>query len=253
MPSIIQLIIIVFLVFIVLTIVKKLFKLLFYGGIAILILILLNTYFIYQDVADLRENFAASTKNVILVDDKQVLTGFLITNEINFITNEKLDEFSSNLENEDFEKVLGESYKLLIFDVNIISDLKTNIEIGDNTISNDFAVSVLKSNKPFEMLKGKNINQNDLEITRNEAENNVKVKAALFGIILSENILSSKNPLFFFSEFKKGSIIIYPETALFKTVKFIPLTFFENTGKKIFGKAKEKVKTLIIEETEWDP
>ena len=205
---------------------KKLFKVLFYAGIIILLLIAASTYFIYKDAMDLKENFGALEKKVILVDGNKVLTGFLLDEGINFLTKSQLNEFSSYLEEKNYEHILGNSYKLMIFDISIISNLDEEIEIKEGTIAKEHAISVLKSGS------------------------NSQEKAALFGTILADNILSSKNPLFFFSEFKKGNIVIYPETALFKTAKLIPLAFIKDVGKKMFEKTKEKAKTFVVEESE---
>jgi hypothetical protein len=67
----------------------------------------------------------------------------------------------------------------------------------------------------------------------------------VFGTILAEHILSSENPLFFFSEFKKGNIVIYPQTSLFKTLKFIPLSLIKDASKKVLGKTKDKAKAFV--------
>ena len=205
---------------------KKVFKLVLYVGLIIFLLLAANIYFIYKDVTDLRENFAVETKKVILVDEDEILTGLLLDGEINLMTNEQLNDFSSYLEDENYEEILGTDYKLMIFDVEIISNVENDIEFGDETISPDEAIMILKS-----------------ETTENE------MKASLFGLILADEILSSKNPLFFFSEIKKGNIIVYPKTALFKIVKFVPTTFIKNIGEKILYKTKEKAKSFVVEES----
>ena len=205
---------------------KKLFKLLFYAGLIIFLLLSANLFFIYQDFKDLRENFSVSEKKVILVDDNEVLTGLVLNEDTDLMTNEQLNDYSSYLKSKDYEKILGSSYKLMVFDVEIISNLDAELEFLDKTITSEEAISILKS-----------------DIGPQE-------KAALFSIILADEILSSRNPLFFFSEFKNGNIIIYPETALFKTIKIIPLSLIKNVGEKIFEKTKQKAKTFVAGESE---
>ncbi len=202
---------------------KKLFKLMFYAGLIVSLLLAINLFFIYHDFADLRENFAVSERIVILKDNDKVLTGLVLNEDTKLIANNQLNDFSSYLKDNNYEKILGNSYKLMVFDLEIISNLAA-IEFEDKIITGNEAIDILK----------------------NSQDNGEK--AELFSAILSDEILSSKNPLFFFSEFKKGNIIIYPETALFKTVKIIPLSFIKDAGKKIFGKAKEKAKTFVVEE-----
>ena len=227
LEQIISIIVFVVVLVFILGIFKKLFKLLFYAGMIISLLLAANLYFIYQDFQDLRENFAASEKKVILKDDDKVLTGLLMGQEVDFLADSQLRDYSSSLKNNDYEDILGNSYKLMVFDIDIIEHLDKEIEIEGFKITTDEAAVTLKSD------------------TSSQEE-----KAALFSVILADEILSTRNPLLFFSEFKDGNIIIYPETALFKTVKIIPVSFIKDVGGKIFEKGKEKVKTFVVEETE---
>ena len=183
---------------------KKIFKLLYYAGIIITLLLAANLYFIYQDFRDLRENFGVSEKKVVLKDGSGILTGLLLNEDASLMTNQQLNDYSIYLKNNDYKKILDNSYKLMIFDVEIISSLDNEIDLGYKAITPNEAVSILKSDASQEE------------------------KASLFSIILTDEILSSKNTLFFFSEFKEGNIIIYPETALFKTVKLVPIDLFKN-------------------------
>ena len=203
----------------------KLFKILFYVGIIIFLLLAANLFFIYQDFKDLKENFSVSEKKVILADDGRILTGLLLGEETDFMTNSQLEDYSSYLKNSDYGKILGDSYKLMAFDAGIISDID-DVELGGITITADEALSILRSDA------------------------NQQEKASLFSVILADEILSSKNPLFFFSEFKEGNIVIYPETALFKTIKIMPVDLFRDVAKTLFSKTKEKAKAFIVEEAE---
>jgi|TARA_B100001964_G_C14185010_1_gene578204 hypothetical protein len=209
------------------TIFMKLFKLLFYIGIIIFLLLAANLFFIYQDFNDLKENFGVSEKKVILVEGNEVLTGLMLNGDTKLMTNEQLDDYSSYLRDNDYESILGDSYKLMVFDVDIISNLDNEIELEGKIIAQDDAVAMLKS---------KNTNAGE--------------KAELFSTILADEILSSKSPLFFFSEFKDDNIVIYPETALFKTIKIIPLSFIKDVAGKIFDKTKETAKSFVAEESE---
>lgn len=204
---------------------KKIFKLMFYAGIIISLLLAANLYFIYQDFRDLRENLGVSGRKVILKDGDVILTGLLINEETSLMTTEQLSDYSSYLKGNDYEKILGDSYKLMVFDVGIISNLDDKIEIENRIFTKDQLIAKLRSGSNYE-------------------------KASLFSVILADEILSPKNPLLFFSEYKAGNIIIYPETALFKTVKIIPIDAFKDAAKSLFAKTKEKAKTFIVDEAE---
>src|SRR3989338_2129403 len=170
---------------------KGLFKLFFYAGIALVVIIALNTFFIYKDIVDLRENFSSSSKKIILVDGDKILTAFMLNGGVSFLGGSQMEEYSSYLKEGSYEKILGNSYKLMVFDVDIVSNLGDEMDIDGRIISRDDTMSILRS---------------DEEVSESE-------KAALFSSILVTNIITSNNPLFFFSEFNKGNIKIYPETA----------------------------------------
>ena len=221
LEQIITIIVVVLVLVFVWGIVKKLFKIMFYAGLIIFLLISANLFFIFQDFNDFRQNFGVSEKKVILKDEDRVLTGLVLDEDTNLMTNTQLNDYSSYLTTDDFDKILGDSYKLLIFDIDIISNLDNEIDF-ENGITTDEAITILNTGSSEE-------------------------KATVFSIILADEILSSRNPLFFLSEFKEGNIMIYPETALFKAARIIPLTFIKETAKSILIKAKDKVETLVIE------
>ncbi|MBI2522989.1 hypothetical protein HYW19_01230 [Candidatus Woesearchaeota archaeon] len=221
--NIITIIIVVLIIVFLWGIFKKLFKLMFYAGIIILLLMAANAYFIYQDFMDLRENFGSSSKEVLLVDGSDVMTGIILRgNDFETVSNQQLNEISYELKNKNYEEILGDNYKLMILDVNILESLDNEIEVLDQKMSQEEIKNKLLSGSSSE-------------------------KATLFAALLSEEIIANKNPLFFFSQFKDGNIIIYPETALFKTVKLIPVNLFENVASTLFTKTKETAKGFVEE------
>jgi len=202
---------------------KKLFKLMFYAGIIILLLMAANAYFIYRDFMDLRENFGLSSKEVLLVDGSEVVTGIILKgDDFEALSSQQLNEFSFELKNKNYEEILGGNYKLMILDVDIVNDLDNQVDVLGQTMPQEEIKKTLKAGSSSE-------------------------KATLFAALLSEEIIANKNPLFFFSQFKDGNIIIYPETALFKTVKLVPIDLFNDVAESLFTKTKEKAKALIAE------
>ena len=226
---------------------KHLFKMLVPVGIVILLIMAATTFFIYRDIADLRDNLKDSTKKIILIDKNKVLTGFILKSQVGFLTDQQIEEFSTYLQNKDFSKILGSGYRLMVFDIGIINELGTDsIDINGKTITKSYAISVLRSEDPAAMLRDRKIYESNLGISKNDMEDKSRVKAALFSIILSDEVLSPKNPLLLFSGFKQGSIIVYPETSLFKAANILPISFIGNIGKTIF-REKEKVKDFVAE------
>ena len=205
---------------------KKLFKLMFYAGIIILLLMAGNAYFIYLDFMDLKEKFGSSSKEVLLVDGSEVITGIVLEGDsFEALSNQQLNEISSELENKDYEGILGGNYKLMILDADIIKDLDNKVEVLGQAMPQEEIKKTFESGSSME-------------------------KSALFAALLSEEIIANKNPLFFFSQFKDGNIIVYPETALFKTVKLVPIGLFNNAAKSLFERTRETAKAFIVEEDE---
>ncbi len=178
---------------------------------------------VYKDLADLRQNFAHSTKKVMLMDGDEALVGLLLNGETRAIGEPELNKISSSIKSRDYKSALGGSYKLIIFDIKAISGLNEDISIGQAAVKKDEAIFSLRSGS--------------------EAE-----KAALFEAILKNNVLISDNPVFFFSQIKEGNIKVYQETALFKAARILPVGTLKSIAKNIFEKSRETAKALIIEE-----
>jgi hypothetical protein len=203
----------------------KAIKLLFYVGIAIFILLAINSFFIYQDLMDLKKNFASEPKQVLLVDDNRVLTGLIIDGQdIDVLENSDLNSLAEYIEDQNYEGALGENYKLMVFDISIVENM------GEKEIL------------------GQALNQDEIRETFETGTS--EEKASLFSVLLAEDILSQKNPLFFFSEYKDGNIVVYPETAIFKTVKFIPLDLFKGAAETILEKSVDKIDMLKNDDAE---
>lgn len=192
-------------------ILKRTVKIFFYVGIIILLIFAAYSYSIYKDFTDLKDNLGTSEKKVILVDNNKAIAGLLLGKDKGTLTSAELDRYSSYLQDKNYDEILGNSYKLIILNSGIIIDLGNKIELGGSIIKSEDALSNLKSEDSEE-------------------------KSALFGTIVEDNVFGSKNPLFFFSELRKGNIEVYPETAAFKTMDFIPLSWIKDAWKKMFGK-----------------
>ena len=200
----------------------KLIKFLLWAAIIFGIIIAINAVFVYKDVMDLRQNFAHSTKKVILMDDGKALTGLLLNGETEVIGESELNKISLSIENKGYKSALGSSYKLIIFDIKAISNLNEEISIGQTDIRKDEAIFTLRSGSESE-------------------------KADLFEAILENNILTSDNPVFFFSQIKEGNIKVYQETALFKAAKVLPLGTVKSIARDIFEKGRETAKAFVVE------
>ena len=104
LDTIIIIVIIAFVILFAWTLFKKVFKIMFYLGLIVIFLLLLNMLFLYQDVADLRENFAVQEKKVILVDNEEVISGLLLSQDVDLLTDKQLEDFSEKLKDEEYDE-----------------------------------------------------------------------------------------------------------------------------------------------------
>lgn len=108
----------------------------------------------------------------------------------------------------------------------------------------------LFAKKDYQSMRGKNyklfvINENLLTSATAEKpgisseESRATMLAGLFGLKISQD------PLFLISEYKSGNATIYPETAVFKAIKILPISLFKRVTQKAFQQAKETAKEKL--------
>ncbi len=243
---IIILIIFVFLAALIIILVKKILKIFFFISILLLVFVLSFGIFIYQDVVDIKENFVSSNKLFLLEDNNEILTGIIIIgDETVFIDENQVNTYTNYLQEKDYESLLGDNYKFMLVKLDILNELKDEYEMLDETVTKEELFTIFRSEEPYKELAGKNpegkVTINDQEI---DAANKVKFKGLLFGVVLANDLIKSKNPFKMLIYYKKNYIEIYPETILFKFVKSIPTSFVSKISAKVtinIEKLKEKI------------
>jgi len=232
LSSIITIIIFIVVAIIIFKIVKTILK-------AILIVLILSFllsaifgFFTYQDSVELKNNFEIKPKLMLLQDNEKIVTGFIIgefEEEAEFLTISQIVEYQNNFKKQDYKKMLGDNYKMFIFDMKSFDFNDEEIDFVGKKVSKNVLYSVLESNDPIALYKSKT----NIDPAAYDIIDPVKFKSQAFAVLLSEEI-EKKGQLFIFSEYKKKNIMVYPETALFKFIKLMPTSFIQN----IFEKAK---------------
>ena len=198
---------------------KGLLKLVLFFVVVIAVIIGLNAFLVYRDVQDLKENFADSSKKIILMEDGKALTGLVLNSGTRILPQDELNEISESISAKDAKSALSGSYKLIVFDINAIANMEDEITLGKKEIEKEEALMILRAGDETE-------------------------RAAVFESLLRNNVFSS-NSIFFFSQIKEGNIEVYQDTALFKAAKIIPLGAIAKIAKDIFSATKEGAETLI--------
>lgn len=218
---------------------KKVVKTIALGGLVLLIISILLSVWVMKDLNEFRTRFVSEDKTIILADGDTALAGFRFsTGEPVVYTKEEIDLFSVDLAADNYESVRDDSYKLLLFSMESIENIETEeIQFNSEVIDKDTAVAVLRSESPartyIEMKQGVILDDN-LEVSY---EDDQELKSMLFMTIFSNYIMQDQ--LYFFTQYKEGNVFIYPETALFKMIQFVPLALIDTSIKSLAKEVKQ--------------
>ena len=191
MNIILPLIIILALILVILLfkIIKNVIKTLLYFLLAFIIISCVFGYFVYKDVRELSNGILEGENIFILKDDTEFITGFILNkgNETSQIDN--LEELEDYYQNNELDKILEDKYKLFIFETDAFEGELNQIIVDGIEILGliDIPVQIDPSSHAFLIL-----------------------------------IMQYKeDPKQIISDYKEGKIIIYPETLIIKTIKYL--------------------------------
>ncbi len=234
-------------IYVIFKVIRKIAKAFFYAGLLTLLILLVSGFFIVKDIMSFKENFTEQGRSLVILEENgNILTGYTMKPNPKFLTAGQISEYSDYLENKDYGKILEDKYKLMIVKLDLVSDLKTErISLGEVNLKKESMIAILKSSEAFELFNEALAEDNDiLPETVFDArfkEDDLRLKAALLGTIVDEELLGAENAVNFFKQYKKGNLIIYPETALFKFVRLVPVEWIKSVVKNAFVKAKNGI------------
>jgi energy-coupling factor transporter transmembrane protein EcfT len=221
----------------------KMVKLVFWIVVIIFIITSVLGIFTYRDALDMKENLESQPKIYFLKQDETLVSGFSIgkLDEVpEFFDFSKIVEYQNNFKNKDYEDMLDENYKIFILDMETFDFNDENIEFIGGEVSKKTLQTVLNSDDPIEVYKSKtNINVRNYGI-----EDPGEFKGNIFATLFNEKS-GSMGQLFIMIEYKKGNVIVYPETASFKMIKLLPTSFIKNVFEKAKDKAVEEINNSI--------
>jgi hypothetical protein len=186
------------------------------------------------DVNDFRKNFLTEEKKMILVEDNNILAGFIMTTEDQeptFLTKEEIDAYSSSLQVGNLDAILGDSYKVMVLDLKVFEELPIDLfDIQGNMLSKEAVISVFRSDNPGSII------EEELGATYQSSDS--ELKGAFFGLLFNEVMTS---PVYFLEKYKEKDISIYPETMIFKAIGYIPIGFVKGALEKALSTVKDKI------------
>ncbi|MEM4714153.1 MAG: hypothetical protein QXQ79_01255 [Candidatus Nanoarchaeia archaeon] len=198
-----------------------------------------ESYLVFKDLQDLRENFENSKNLFILKLDEKIVAGFELnfsTGAPEFLDNAKITAFNTN-----FPDHLKDYYKIFVFNDKIFYDLPARFSVGDLNLTKEEFINLLKSADPIEIYIDYSISKGFLENT-SEAKilmrqkiyeelgsDASKIKGLLFASVLKDVF---ENPITLLLAIKERKIEIYPETPFFKIIKYLPKFLLNFLAKK---------------------
>jgi len=232
--SIIIIILIIFGIAVFFKVVKNVFKAAIYVFVLLAILLFILGVSVYTDAASFRKNIQEKPLSFVLVDDDQVLAGMKIVdmenNEVLLFSQETLSGFESAYENKNFDKILDNSYKVFFFNLSVLKDLNNSLEYEDYNISSAAGISILESSEPLNFAAGyfaekkgftdEKIKEQFRKELEQEFNSDQEFKDAVFSLFVAE--LFPSQTLYIVKNIKKGEIVVYPETAMFKALNYVP-------------------------------
>ena len=220
------------------TIIKKLIKLFIFGMIILLVFSAFTGYSLVNDFKDFGGQFKNRTSTFLLVDNNHVLAGFTKGEEVSFLSYEQIIAASDAYAKNNLDSVLGTNYKLIIITTAAFNELPMDtLTINNKQVPKSTVLAALIADDTAAVLSEANVYGADIRASdskiKQPIDDNNKLKAGLFAMSFAEGMKDS--PMFLFREFKKGNIIIYKETILFKAIKIFPIGVFDKVAGKIRG------------------
>ncbi len=180
-------------------------------GIALLIALLITgavSYFLVKDAAALAKGIRENRSLFLLKEGGTIVSGFTIqaTNisTLRFLGDEELAKMSGLYLKKDYGGMLGENYKIVLFDRQSLPKVE-EIDI-------DKLIEIPISEK--EELP------NGLRLPAGFGGNLLQAGQAAFPMLVLYGM--KKDPAYLIKEYRKGNIFVYPETIIFRAAKAIP-------------------------------
>lgn len=187
-------------------------------------------FLVYKDMVTIK----AETKNgvmVVLADNANLLSGFEVRGENpKFFSKDQLSMLSAQYSEGNLKEMKGANFKLIVIKMGAIEEMDPfEIEMEGSAITKDQALSLLRSDKPSVLMVG--------GVVASQEPPSEELKALILGDIFTRRII--QDPSFAIAQLKKDNLIIYPQTAIFRIVEYVPAGMIENWAKKAAEKGKE--------------
>lgn len=199
------------------------------------IVMLIGGIFVYLDAKDLKENFSVEKKLFVLDYDDVLLSGFTLKDMAvdgmpEVLSKEVLSEYSNYYSNNDMKSIQGEEYyKVFVFKKELFDDV-LEMDIGNVKLSKYDIDAILVSNDALNLVVDKMLMSQGVPLDntkyREEISKELKSNEAVKGLLVAGLFAKkSKEPTFIFEGLQNETVMVYPETIIFKLIKIVPFNY----------------------------
>ena len=236
---------------VIIILVKKILKAVFLILALFLVIILILGFFVYRDVVDLQKNFGTQNSLVLMDLDDEIVAGV-----IGSFSGEEatpiwdIGDYNAKYMAGDYDGLLGQNYKLIVFEEEAFDDVGGIVIIGKEYSSN-FIISLLRSGTPIDdyvdnEMRIQNLPEAEEKIAKRELRrqitySNTEFKSVLFGALLGK-AMEDQGFIFILEQYREEDVMIYKETLTFKLIKTFPMSFV----KGLVEKGKDKVQGMVV-------
>ena len=244
--AIIWLVLVIIIALVIFKITKSIFKAIFLAISAGVLIIIIIGAMVISDSMDFKDNFPTQPSLYLFEGKDNVISGFsgVLGDDFkpSFVSEEKLASYSTNYKQDNLKAMLGNNYKVFIIKKQALASVD-RVEGDDTELTRADLDKLLASETPIddyiEMQIGivpasQKAQAREQLLNQIGIESDVEFKGAIFGTLFT-TAGEERGPLFIFEEYKEGNIIVYPETALFKFMKRMPISFVKNVIQKKEG------------------
>ncbi|RJQ15860.1 hypothetical protein C4573_06945 [Candidatus Woesearchaeota archaeon] len=222
----------IFVIIILMKLVKNVLKVILYVVFLTGLVLLVTGFLVVTDAKNFKNNMQNSSNTFILVKDKTVMAGMVVDRsqlqQATYLSKETINTFQEYYQNRSLDKLKGKTYKLFILNWSLMDDVKTNLSLQGFTLSSADVQKILQSNNAIhdaaslisQRYHAPEI-QNAVKIQLTaDFKTDQQLKDAVFALYFNE--LFTGKALNMVKSIKNEEIVVYPETALFSAIHFVP-------------------------------
>jgi len=244
---------------IILRLVKKAFKA---AGLILLLFLLINFVFtitVVRDFIDIKNTWFSEPRIYAFEDNNDIKAAVSFTfpdqtgtPDLTLAKAEDLEGYSAAFNADDLESIKGNNHRLFLMNRTFVEKMVVpELDVGDSIITREQSLEILTGDNGFELFANLLTGQNASSLTeeqrqtlyeslRIEEESQFRSMYLMMSVVQGMFSGGPSGLLDSIEQFKKGSLIIHPETMFFRSFRIFPVSFLRS----IAGRAKEKASDL---------